>query len=347
MSIFKGSKAFIMSSKNILQCIFIAVTVMCFSCKKSVDNPTQNQPSKDSVANILSFSFKSAHPQINLSTYAVNIRFPDTVSDANNLVANFTLTPGSKATVNHVEQVSGVTKNNFESPLIYVVTNADGVSKSWAVTASNNNYTMKWGMGSFLQQSFSNDRSYSWYYNQTNTGPYSNINCEPSCATMAAKWYDSTFSRTVQQARDYYPINTGVWSLATIFTYLGDFNIPSKGLHLGNSELATRDSIKKQLDLHNIVILELQIGAIRTYYGTSKDPRCDRYYPTSGAYHAILAYGYKEVDGVFYFQVMDPWGSNYFNDDGTSKGMNRYYRSEDIYNGCREEDNVGLIIPKK
>jgi hypothetical protein len=328
--------------------IFIASIAVCFSCKKTGDTLSQNQQAKDSIANITAFTLMNANPQITLTSYSVDIQFPDTVYDASNMVATFTLSPGAKATLNGVEQKSGVTKNNFETPLTYVVTNASGYSKRWQVTTSNNNYTYNWGLGHFLQQSFTNDRSYSWYVNQAATGPFSSINCEPSCATMAAKWADSTFSRTTQEARDYYPQNTGEWSINTIQNYLAAFNFQSQNLFLGNSDVATRDSIKKQLDQHNIVVLQLNIGEIRSYSGICKDPRCDRYYPNyNWDGHAIVAYGYKEVDDEFYFQVMDPWGYGYINQDGTCKGINRFYRYEDIYNACIKADNIALIIYKK
>ncbi|MEO7486992.1 MAG: C39 family peptidase [Ferruginibacter sp.] len=336
-----------MISKIPLLSIFILSIALCISCKKNADTPLKDQTVKDSVAAITAFKLINANPQITLTSYSVEMSFPDTVADVSNRVASFTLSPGATATVNGVEQISGITKNNFDSPLTYVVTNASGYSKHWIVTTSNNNYTDNWGLGYFLQQSFTNERSYSWYVNQANTGAFSNINCAPSCATMAAKWADSTFSRTAQQARDYYPQNTSLWGLSTMYNYLADFNIKSHNLFLGSTELATKDSIKKQLDQGNIVILGLQIGFIRTYSGISKNPRCDRYYPTAGAGHAILAYGYKEVDNEFYFQVMDPLGLNYTNEDGTSKGVNRYYRAEDIYGACIAHDNIALIVYHK
>lgn len=329
--------------------ILIISIVLCFSCKKAVDTTAQNKQIKDTVAEITSFKLVNANPQINLTTYSVNMRFSDSVSNASNLVASFTLSPGAKATIDGVEQISGVTKNDFGAPLTYVVTNSSGYSKRWTATAINNNYTYSWGLGYFLQQSFTNDRSYSWYVNQANTGPYSNINCEPSCVTMAAKWVDSTFSRTAQQARDYYPQSTGEWNMPTMQNYLSVFNIASKNLILGNSEAAMRDSIKEQLDNGNIVILQIQIGSIRTYTGTIKNPRCDLYYATSGGGHAIVAYGYKKVDNEFYFQIMDPWGFTYTYPDGSCKGIGRYYRSEDIYGGILGDNGSGgaLVVYHK
>jgi hypothetical protein len=327
--------------------IFITLFLFLLACKKTLNTSSQDIAGKDTVAEITSFKLVNANPQIDLTSYSVKMNFPDSVTDASNLVASFSLSPGATATINGVAQQSGISKNDFGSPLTYVVTNSSGYSKRWTVTSTNNNYTYNWGLGSFLKQSFTNDRSYSWYVNQSYTGAYSSINCEPSCATMAAKWVDFTFSRTAQQARDYYPQNTSDWGLSTVYNYLAAFNIASKNLILGNSEADTRDSIKKQLDYGNIVILQLQIGSIRTYTGACKNPRCDLYYATSGGFHAIVAYGYKKVDDEFYFQIMDPWGSNYTYPNGTCKGIGRYYRSKDIYGACKGEDNIALIVYHK
>ena len=48
------------------------------------------------------------------------------LADVTGLVATFTTGAGNKVTVNGVEQVSGVTVNDFSNPVDYVVTNLDG-----------------------------------------------------------------------------------------------------------------------------------------------------------------------------------------------------------------------------
>lgn len=48
-------------------------------------------------------------------------------------IATFTTT-GASVTVNGVPQISGVTENTFGQALVYVVTAADGSSKSYTVT---------------------------------------------------------------------------------------------------------------------------------------------------------------------------------------------------------------------
>jgi hypothetical protein len=60
-------------------------------------------------------------------------------TDVTNLVGTFTLPAQATAKVNSVEQVSGVTANNFSSPVHYIVTAGDGTTEEWVVTISTAN----------------------------------------------------------------------------------------------------------------------------------------------------------------------------------------------------------------
>ena len=59
-------------------------------------------------------------------------------TDVTNLVASFTLSPLSKAFVGLVEQVSGVSPNNFTTPVIYTVEAEDASTLDYQVTVSFN-----------------------------------------------------------------------------------------------------------------------------------------------------------------------------------------------------------------
>ena len=58
------------------------------------------------------------------------------VTDVRNLVATFTTT-GGHVYVNHVEQISGVTANDFTQPVQYTVVSADGCVSTYNVSVSN------------------------------------------------------------------------------------------------------------------------------------------------------------------------------------------------------------------
>src|SRR5262245_49755443 len=201
------------------------VIALCFTltnCSK------KDQPSSQQESNILTYSIKNspAKVSINPSQHLIDIRFPDTLMNADGLIADFTLSPGCTATIKNIEQVSGVSKNNYSKVLFFTVS-ASGSSTDWKVTSINNDYTASFGLGNFIQQAASNNCAYSWYMDQAYTGPYSNINCGPTCVTMACKWADSTFSKTPEDARNAYRSGGGDWYADDITFYLRDKNIPN------------------------------------------------------------------------------------------------------------------------
>jgi hypothetical protein len=57
-------------------------------------------------------------------------------TDISNMIATFSLSGGASSTVGGVDQVSGVTANDFTNPVTYVVTAADASVKNWLVTVS-------------------------------------------------------------------------------------------------------------------------------------------------------------------------------------------------------------------
>ncbi|MCF4113181.1 MULTISPECIES: lectin like domain-containing protein [Dethiosulfovibrio] len=57
-------------------------------------------------------------------------------TDLTSLVATFDLSGGASAAVGGVEQVSGITSNDFSSPVNYAVTAEDGSGRNWTVTVS-------------------------------------------------------------------------------------------------------------------------------------------------------------------------------------------------------------------
>ncbi|MET3290902.1 UNVERIFIED_CONTAM: uncharacterized protein YjdB [Brevibacillus sp. OAP136] len=72
---------------------------------------------------------------IDPNSHAVTIRVArDTSLD--DLVATFTLSEGAAVKVGAIDQVSGVTVNNFSSPVVYEVKAADGSTRNWTVTVT-------------------------------------------------------------------------------------------------------------------------------------------------------------------------------------------------------------------
>jgi hypothetical protein len=111
------------------------------------DQETLSSPSANVVVitqastlkSILAYSFlgigQVATGQI--SGTSIVVRVP-VGTDVNALVGAFTLSPLSKAYVGLIEQISGVTPNNFLSPVVYTVEAEDGTTLDYTVTVSYN-----------------------------------------------------------------------------------------------------------------------------------------------------------------------------------------------------------------
>ena len=86
---------------------------------------------------ILEFSFNEqiSNAEINTTSKTVSV-LVEYGTDLTNLVSDFTLAPGATAKVNSVEQVSGVTANDYSSDVIYVVTGADASTANWTITVT-------------------------------------------------------------------------------------------------------------------------------------------------------------------------------------------------------------------
>jgi hypothetical protein len=91
------------------------------------------------LKSILAFSFNGLNPaaigQISGTDIAVKVPVG---TNLNNLVASFTLSPLSKAYIGLIEQVSGVTPNDFTLPVTYTVEAEDGTTLDYTITVTFN-----------------------------------------------------------------------------------------------------------------------------------------------------------------------------------------------------------------
>jgi len=97
------------------------------------------------VANLFTFKFLDSLNDeftggdrtgtINYATNAVAISVPN-ATVVTSLVASFTASSGVVVTVSSAAQTSGVTANNFTSPVAYVVTAPNGTSRTFTVTVT-------------------------------------------------------------------------------------------------------------------------------------------------------------------------------------------------------------------
>ncbi|MBN1415870.1 MAG: hypothetical protein JW973_12275 [Bacteroidales bacterium] len=285
---------------------------------------------------------------INTSDSTILLDFSSGFASAENLTAEFSISEGATAMIGSVIQVSGVTANNYEKPLALKITAEDGNNTSnWQIIGINNDYTYDWGLGGFLENSFSRERDYDWYLDQGETGQYKYENCGPTSTVMAAKWSDRNFTQTPVDARSAYHSDGGWWYTDDISNYLTDYGIPHTISGLGIHKAENEQIIRSGLDNGFVVLLCLDM-----YYITAtevQEYRVDKFYYTGapGWGHFIIVKGCTTVDGNVFFEVYDPYsmGKRYY--DGSLKGKNRYYRSEDIYSATRKWWNYVFLISEK
>jgi hypothetical protein len=116
----------------------------------AVDNSVYNNRSEPS-ANIVAIS-EASHIK-SIFAYSFNQQTPPAIGQItgteiavglkpgipmNNLIATFTIAPLSHLYVGLIEQVSGVTPNDFTNPVVYKVTAEDGSSQNYTVTVKYN-----------------------------------------------------------------------------------------------------------------------------------------------------------------------------------------------------------------
>jgi hypothetical protein len=328
-----------MKSLYILLLSGACITVV--SCSKKMDVASSSE------TNFLTYSIEGQNTRASISSnlHTINIVFPDSVKSATNLVADFTLSSGCKASINNTEQISGVSRNDYNSLITYSVSSVSNYNSSWTISSTNNLYSQSWGLGNFIEEKQSNDRAYSWYLDQLNTGFDSIDNCGPTAVTMVCKWADSTFTKTPQDARMKYETSGGWWFTPDIDNYLSDNGIAHDIISLPQTATGSMQLLKKQIDLNELVILCIDMNYIRL--SNNQNFRTDKFYSTTPGFgHFFIIKGYAEVDNEMYFQVYDPnsWGQK--NPDGSLKGKDRFYRHEDIFDASNNWWPYAFVIAK-
>lgn len=193
-----------------------------------------------------------------------------------------------------------------------------------------------WGIGNREQEYFHNDKDRDWYIDQADTGIHSDNNCGPSSVTMAAKWYDSTFDKTAEDARNMYRPEGGWWYTSDIINYLNYYNIQNDLSSYQNTQ-----QIAELLNQGCILILCIDTSFIR-FNGNSEE-RTDRFYSYGGG-HFLVVKGSRKVDDNLYFEVYDPNNWHAIYNDNTEKGKNRHYRAYDLSQSINNWWNYLIVI---
>lgn len=274
----------------------------------------------------------------------VEVTFPDHVRSAQDLSATYCISEGAEAYINNLKQKDG-NSNNYEEPFEFTIISQDKLTTStWNIVSYNNDFTKQWGLGGFLKRECSNDRTYDWYIDQSQTGRFSDYNCAPSCVVMASHWQDPYCTLTVEDARALYHPSGGGWFTSDITRCLDDFDTEHSVMALSDYRDSTVNTLIENLEEGNIILMAIDVHYLEE--AVNPEERVDKYYETIklGTGHCIVLKGYKEVDGQVFFEVYDPIGYDYVYGDGSYKGKNRYYKSDDIYTAAFASWNYAFVV---
>jgi hypothetical protein len=209
------------------------------------------------------------------------------------------------------------------------------------ITVPKSTFERIYGLGTNLYKGYSNNVNYNWYYDQINSGIYAYNNCGPASATMAIKWVDEDFNKTPEDARNTYFCDGGWWYTIDIINYLNKYLVNNYTITISDI-----DAIQEQINSDNIVILCLDMSYIRDQ--VNDNWHVDKFYHANskGWGHFIVMKGYKIVDDEVYYEAYDPYscGLKYSND--TLKGIDRYYRSQDLDSAVTNWWSYAIIVSK-
>jgi len=180
-------------------------------------------------------------------------------------------------------------------------------------------------------------RKYDWYLDQSITGEYSNVNCGPTCAVMAAKWYDENFKMTVEEAREQIPndvdeayasVKDG-WNINTMRTFLDSENIPHE-IYRGISY----DDIVRQLNMGHIMIVSVDMKYI--------------YKTEESVFHYIIIKGIRTVEEEEFFEIYNPF-SHHVRTFSTGEliGKNCLYLCDDVIEASINYGGFYIVIKQK
>jgi len=199
----------------------------------------------------------------------------------------------------------------------------------------------KKGLGKVLHEKKSNNVNYDWYFDQAYTGAHSSVNCGPSSTTMSIKWIYKEFSKTPEDARKSIRPNGGWWYTDDIISLLRSHKVSNYTISLSDIDL-----LKTVIDEGNIAILCLDMFYINMERNSFH--HIDRFYEAnnSGWGHFIVIKGYKKVDNSMLFEVYDPYSYNKRYNNETLKGIDRYYREEDLRLATQNWWEYAIVISK-
>jgi hypothetical protein len=152
---------------------------------------------------------------------------------------------------------------------------------------------------------------------------------------MAIKWYNQSFTKTAEDARNQYPEGGG-WYTSDIINYLNLNSVPNT-----TSAFTGTNQLVGVLNQSNLVILCISTAYLTTDY--TAEHRAGRFYSFAGG-HFIVVKGWRATSSGLYFEVYDPnnWHAVYA--DTTPRGRNRHLVSGDLISAISNWWNYLIVV---
>ncbi len=231
-------------------------------------------------------------------------------------------------------------ENKFKVKLIVKDGNlTDSITKE--INLPIKSLSRQYGLGTNLIKEKSNNITYNWYFNQMNTGEFSDINCGPTTVSMAIKWANESFTKTPLEARNTYRTDGGWWYTDDIVNYLNKYNVNNHYIDIPNI-----NALQNEIENGNLAILCLDMYYIRNEVSAKR--HTDKFYITNntGWGHFIAVKGYKIFDNEIYYEVYDPYSYENRYTNESLKGIDRYYRSTDLNIAVQNWWKYAIIVSK-
>lgn len=185
-------------------------------------------------------------------------------------------------------------------------------------------YLLAWGLGLAEESYVTVDRPYEWYLNEAMTGSMGPEDCGPAVATMALKWRNPAYNRTVEEARRWSVDRYGQkgWYTGCMTEFL-DYNSAPYSLVVFKDPA----QVEKLISQGYLLLVCVNTGYLVP--NPDGEKHVGRYYDYAGGHYLILK-GARRVSGELYIEVYDPsnWKDPYR--DGSFKGKNRYLRADQL-----------------
>jgi hypothetical protein len=178
-----------------------------------------------------------------------------------------------------------------------------------------------WGLGNAIIRYSSLYRPYDYYINQIDTGTYGSSNCGPTSVVMAGKFYNPDYSYSVEDLRATNRPTGGWWYENDIIETLERTNVPFR------KYLYTEELFSEWIDDGKIYIINPSMTYVAMNY--NQQQRTNRYYSGVTGHYLIIK-GYIETDIGFYYEVYDPYGVAFY-DNNVSKGKDRYFEKSGVF----------------